>query len=367
MNRVTFYIIKQVSLVTFFISLGLIGSIWLVQILKLLRYIVQQGCDISTLFEMMFLIIPDLLLLVLPLALFISTLYVYHKLIIDSELIVMRSSGISNFCLAKPTIYFAMMITALLYILHFYIVPLSSAHLRQMRYEVKNNYDNMVLQEGIFNPLPGGGVILIQNKNAEGQLENLFAYINQNGKKPYISIAEQAQLFQDNDRIHMVMANGSRQEKNMENNSISILYFNQATVEIEKKKPDDRSALNKKVSEFTINELFNPSLFATDSYMIDQMKKERFSRILQPLMSLSFILIALVFVLRGKFNRRQNLRQIVATVSTVVGVYAVSFSLIQGMKTYTSFGYLAVAFIVASIILPLIFLMDRIPTKEGGK
>src|SRR3546814_8430201 len=64
--------------------------------------ILNRGLPVSTFLYMATLLLPRFLIIVVPIAAFCATLFTYNKMISDSELIVMRSAGLSQYSLAKP-------------------------------------------------------------------------------------------------------------------------------------------------------------------------------------------------------------------------------------------------------------------------
>src|SRR3546814_15479129 len=63
--------------------------------------------------------------LVLPIALFLAVTFVYYKLILDSELVVLRASGLSHLALGRPAIIVGAVTMVACYALTLYLLPVS--------------------------------------------------------------------------------------------------------------------------------------------------------------------------------------------------------------------------------------------------
>src|ERR1700727_1241695 len=96
------YIVKNLVHSTLLITFSLTSIVWLTQALRFIDFIVNQGVSIIIFLTLTALLIPSLLFMILPPAMFCSVLFVYNKLRNDSELVVMQASGLSNWRLAKP-------------------------------------------------------------------------------------------------------------------------------------------------------------------------------------------------------------------------------------------------------------------------
>jgi len=68
----------------------------------------------------------------------------------DSEIIVFKASGISNFNIMKPAINFSILCTIISFFIAFYFLPASYREFKDMQSFIKNNYASILLQEGVF-------------------------------------------------------------------------------------------------------------------------------------------------------------------------------------------------------------------------
>src|SRR5438067_8424710 len=107
MSRLDHYILRQCFGVTIFVTAALSAAIWLAQSLRLIDLIVNRGLSIDVFLYLALLILPRFLNIVLPIGVFIAVLFTFSRLISESELVVMRSAGLSHLALAKPVLMLA--------------------------------------------------------------------------------------------------------------------------------------------------------------------------------------------------------------------------------------------------------------------
>src|ERR1700733_1455493 len=115
MNRLGFYLFRQLAIAFVFASVAVAFVILFTQSFRILSLVIDNSSTILVFLQLMGLSVPTFLPLVLPLGLGVAVVFVYHKLAIDSELVVMRAAGISPVRQARP----AMVLTGIVMIICF--------------------------------------------------------------------------------------------------------------------------------------------------------------------------------------------------------------------------------------------------------
>src|SRR5579885_2571208 len=101
------YILRQCLSVMIFVTGALTAAVWLAQSLKLVDLIVNRGLSAEVFLYLAVLILPRFLDIVLPIGAFIAVLFVFNRLMSESELVVMRAAGLGPLSLAKPVFVLA--------------------------------------------------------------------------------------------------------------------------------------------------------------------------------------------------------------------------------------------------------------------
>ena len=125
MNSFTKYLVRQLLVSTVFVASGLTAIIWLSQSLRFVEMIVNRGVSASNFAYLTLLLLPNFLVIILPISTFFVVLFVYAKTINDREILVMRSAGLNQLSLAKPALIVAIGIAVAGYILNLYLLPYS--------------------------------------------------------------------------------------------------------------------------------------------------------------------------------------------------------------------------------------------------
>ena len=133
MQRYNHYISKQLGWSALVVVVSLTSIVWLTQALRYVDFIVNRGVSILTFVELTGLLIPALMFEIMPLAVFVSTLFVYNRLRGDSELVVLQSAGLSRFQLCKPVLVMGSGALLLGLFISLYAMPATYRQFRDMQ------------------------------------------------------------------------------------------------------------------------------------------------------------------------------------------------------------------------------------------
>ncbi|MEM6903290.1 MAG: LptF/LptG family permease, partial [Pseudomonadota bacterium] len=117
------YILGQLLVATGLILTTLAVALWLTQSLRFLELAVNGGAGLTEFLALVLFTLPRFLTVLLPIAAGIGIVFVYNKLLNDSELVVMRAVGVSQWNLAQPGLLLSLLVLMVLLALHTYAQP----------------------------------------------------------------------------------------------------------------------------------------------------------------------------------------------------------------------------------------------------
>lgn len=312
------YIFRQVFVTSLSVGFIIVAALWVIQSLRFVELVLNARSTAWLFFQLALLALPDLLAVVLPVAAFISILFVYHRLIIERETVVMHSAGISRFKIARPAIVFSIVLMFCLYGINIFLSPQALRSLRDIEIQLRHALPAVLLQEGVFNTF-GNTTVYVQKKHRD-HLLGIFAYIHEKGKN-YAVMAHEGKLLEDKEGSQILMVDGNRQELDPKTQKLSILYFDQTLISLGQplSMPGQR---NYKPYELEIGALLfpDPKLPWAEQ---QKLRAEGHQRLIAPLLVVAFVIISLYFMLIGRFRRHTLTRYILGSVITVVVVECV--------------------------------------------
>ena len=179
MHRHQRYILRQLLGPFALISIGLTSVIWLTQSLRFVDLIVNKGLSLSAFLYFSMLLLPTFLSIILPIALFSAILFTYNKLVIDSEMVSMRSAGLGPWSLGAPAVSLAAFVCILVYAINLYFIPASFREFKSRQFIARADFSSVLLQEGVFTNLIDDVTVYVRSRDSSGKLHGILVHDSQ--------------------------------------------------------------------------------------------------------------------------------------------------------------------------------------------
>lgn len=315
MKRIDRYIFRQLLTATVFVTATLTCVVWLTQSLRFIEMIVNRGLSIPLFVYFTLLMLPNFLSICLPAALLVAMLFVYNRLLTDSELVVLRAGGFSHYRLARPALLLAALTTVACYALTLYFIPVSYRSFKDMQSALRSSFPVVMLQEGVFNTVMKGVTVLVRQRTADGELRGILVHDARNPARPVTMMAEQGSIVAGPNGPRVVMINGNRQETNEKDGRLSLLYFDRYSFDIGAVNPTHGVRWHEPRERF-VPQLFNPP--ASDNWARNKLLMEGHFRLAMPLLPAAIAFVALAFMLGGEFSRRGQFGRLLVAVAAAL-------------------------------------------------
>jgi len=312
MRGITRYILRQTFIIMLFVTVAFSVAVWLVQSLRLIDLIVNRGLSIGLFLYLALLILPRFVEVVLPVAAFVAVLFVYNKLTTESELMVMRSAGVSQTGLARPAILVGLAATAVLYALSLWIVPASNRAFKDLQFQIRNRFATVLVQDGVFNTISDHLMVYDTGRNDAGDLLGLLIYDMREPTKPVTIFAERGAFVDTPEGPRLFMVNGTRQQRDDDTGRLSVLTFQKYTFDLAGL--GEAAVRDRDPEERYTSELFFPGRRPAGDGSVRTFFVELNRRLAGPLAGIALAVLPILCLLPGEFNRRgQSRRVLLAT------------------------------------------------------
>lgn len=317
------YIGKNLGGTALIVAFSLTSIVWLTQALRFIDFIVNRGVSVLTFIKLTALIIPSLLYVVLPLTMFIAVIFIYSKLLGDSELVVLQSAGLSRFQISKPVIMIGIGAALIAYFISLYALPVTYRQFKDMQVFLRDNYASMLLQEEVFNtPMEGMTVFVRERDPNSGLLKGILVHDNRNIHNPVTMMAQRGQLLQTTKGPRFQLYEGNRQE--VRDGRLSFLKFDSYSIDLSFYAKSEQ-ARDRKPEELFLHELFQ--IAQEQPARKGELLAEAHQRILWPLYNLLLAMFAAAMLLSGQFNRRGNWRRVSLSAFMAVVIIGLGLSM----------------------------------------
>ncbi|MFN7039204.1 MAG: LptF/LptG family permease [Alphaproteobacteria bacterium] len=218
------YIAKNLFINISIIAIILIAIIWLTQSLRYINLIVNSGINFFSFLKLSCLLIPSLAYLIIPIATYIGIVYFYNKLLMERELVILKTVGMDKYNIYKPAIFCSIIFLIMNLFLSLFLMPFCSKEFKSKLIHYRNNYGNIILEEGVFNNKIKGLTIYVEKQIEPGLMSNVVIHDKREAGKEITIMAEYGKLNLSKASIEINFINGNKQEID-KNRKFSILYF----------------------------------------------------------------------------------------------------------------------------------------------
>ena len=304
------YTFRKIFFGTSLLTSILVLAIWLTQSLRSLDLIVNRNVSVQGYFYLVGFLIPDLLVLLLPIGLLISVIFFYNKFQSDHELAVWRSIGLSDWQIAKPALLLTLIVVSLTFAINVYILPSSFKHFKETEHSLRQQFSGAMLQEGRFNTF-NTMTAYVKQRYRSGRMEGIFIHHKTNA--PYTVFADEGRIVTQDNKIFLSLKKGYRQEFDPKTKKLQTLKFDTLHYDLSALIKNN-NVRTERPYEKSLNELFHPEK-TTDAGTKIKYRVAAHQRILTPLYGIMYVLIALNCLLKVPFTRRGRYMPTIITVS----------------------------------------------------
>lgn len=219
------YIFKRMMGAGVLALVALSTTVWMTQALGKFDLVTGQGQSIGTFFRVTALLLPGLATIVSPIAILIAVIYAFGSLNIDSELVVINSSGASPKTLLRPVLMLGLIGALFTALMTLYFTPLSLRLWRTMITDVRADIVTTVLREGQFMKIADGLTFHLRRRNADGTLQGIFISDESSPESTATYLSESGVLLDNPLGTFLIMRDGTIQRRKNSDGTISMIEF----------------------------------------------------------------------------------------------------------------------------------------------
>jgi lipopolysaccharide export system permease protein len=254
--------------------------------------------------------LPQLLSLILPMAVFIAVVFALNRMQTESEVAVAYGAGISRQRIARPIIQLAVLAALAHLTVNVLVQPWSFKERREVFYALRTDIASSLIEEGSFTYPSEHLTLYARERGGGGELRDLLI----NDARPELRVpltytARAGAIATVDGRPAIVLRDGQIQRQTADG-SVDVLDFDRYVLQLGANF-EEPEVFYLKASDRTLGELFFPDMTAHyDQRNVERFLAEAHARLSSPLLNIALAMIALVGVLGGEFNRRGYARRI---------------------------------------------------------
>lgn len=321
MTRLDRYVLSKLMALFGFFALVLVSVYWVNRAVMMFDSLISDGQTAAVVLEFTALTLPYVIRIVLPVAAFAATIYAVNRLDQDSELVVMRATGTSNWRLGRPVLVFGLIVSLMMAVLVNFLVPAAKARLADRQQQVSQNMTAKFLTEGTFQHPVSGITIYIRRISDLGELYDLFLSDRRNPKAHTIYTSEKALIVKTETGPKLIMFEGMAETLRPDTGRLEVTRFSNFTYDI------GSFLSGGKARKPNLDEMMTPELLkggaaiaALGEGVEPRVTLELARRIAQPLLAPIAALIGFAALMMGTFSRFGMWRQMTLAIGGLIFV-----------------------------------------------
>jgi len=334
MGSIGWYIFRTTLGAFLLIVISLTAVIWLATALRDLDLMTSQGQTLLVFVGLTSLVIPQLVLVIAPIALVIAAAHVLNKLANDSELIVMNAAGMSPWRLFRAFTAVAGVVSVLVLVLSAYVSPKCLRELRRLAAEIRADFVANIVQPGRFIPLDRGLTFHIRERQPDGILLGVFLDDRRDPKEQSTILAEQGKIVQNSQGTFLFLQTGNVQRHVADERDPNIVLFERYAFDLSRLAGSNQLVITYSVRERFLWELLwpdprDPELRKEPG----QWRAELHDRFIAPCYPLAFMIVTFAYLGAPRTTRQGRTWSLASAIGGVAALRVIGFaSMVFGIK-----------------------------------
>ncbi len=319
MARFDRYLLSQLLVLFGFFSLILVLIYWINRAVRLFDQLIADGQTAWVFLELTSLSLPSIIRVVLPLSAFVASVYVTNRMASESELTVVQATGYSPYRLARPVVYFGVIVALLMSALVHILVPLSTEQLSARETEIAESISARLLSPGEFLTPTDETTFYVRDITTEGEMLDIFIFDSSHATANVTYTAAKAYIIRTDRGPQLVMIDGLTQTLDLETNRLLTAGFDELSYDISGLIGSDE-APRRSVDNLLTWDLLRPTpaLLAETQRSAQTLTLEAHDRFAQVALGFVAGLVGFAALLVGGFSRFGLWRNIMFAVFLVV-------------------------------------------------
>ncbi len=220
------YILKEIA-APFGVGLSIYTFTLLINMIFILSHtLISKGATTFTIIKILFYLLPDLLAFTIPMATLMGVLAGMSRMSTDSEIVALRTMGISNFRILRPIIMFSIVTWIVSSVLIMYVAPESNFQFQKLKTRIMLSRAMSNIKPRTFNrEFPTYVLYFKDIDNRTNEWKDVFLYSRRDTKRDNIILAKRGRLIQDKEKKQSYFALKNATLHSFEKNNPKKNYF----------------------------------------------------------------------------------------------------------------------------------------------
>lgn len=205
------------------------------RVLRLMDLIVNKGVSIGEVGALIFYLLPSFLVLTIPMSVLLAILIALGRLSADSEIVAMKTSGVSLYQMIPPFAVFCIIAFLFTNLLTLSLLPKGNFAFKEQLVGFAKKHVTSGIEAGVFKDTFKDVVLYVNDYDRENNLiKGIFISDKRDPRRPAEISGKEAKLFfgEDSSKVLLRIFNGSLHNLNRDSGDYQYLLFKTYEMEI---------------------------------------------------------------------------------------------------------------------------------------
>jgi len=200
------YIYREMTAPFILTTAVLLFVMLLQRLFKLTELIVAKGASLLATVKLLLYVIPNFLVITLPMSLLVAALTAFARMSSDSEVTAMKASCISLYRLTRPVFIYSVVVFVATAVTSLILVPAANTSLKAHVFNMLKQSAMVGIEPGIFSSTFNGMVIYVDKMSSPDSMEGVFISDERSAKEHYTIVAKRGKLIADPQSLKVTLA-----------------------------------------------------------------------------------------------------------------------------------------------------------------
>lgn len=302
MTKIQSHLLSQILQAVLIIVGSLVMIALLAQGLSRTDVILENRQSALTYFYIVMLGSPQVIALLLPLALFVASVWALNRVHKDSEIVVAQAAGMTRWQIASPVLRLAVGCLVLNLAINLWVQPVAQREMREAVAAARADLAAALIRPGQFTS-NGERLTFYAREQVGGELRGVLISDMTDPQFPTDILARSAALVSVEGRPTLLLRDALSQQLDS-NQQLSVLEFDQYMFDLTDFMKEDADLILKASDKFLHELIFVDRKNYFENKEADSFLAEANVRITSPMLNIVMALLAIVAVLGGDFSRQ---------------------------------------------------------------
>ncbi|MBX3510718.1 MAG: LptF/LptG family permease [Hyphomonadaceae bacterium] len=307
--------------------------------------------------------LPQLISLILPMAVFIAVIYAINRMTTDSEIAVLYAAGVSRQRIARPILQLAVLAALAHLAINVVVQPWAFKERREVFYALRTDIASSLIEEGSFTFPSPNLTLYARERGGGGELRDLL--INDARPEYPITYTARAGAIVTIDGAPAIVMRDGQVQRQVADGSVDVLDFDRYVLQMGSGTLEEPEYFFLKASDRTLYQLLFPDMTsAYDQHNTERFLAEAHARLASPLLNIALAMVAMAGVLLGQFSRRGYGKRIMITAVVALVVRLLALAAEAAAADNASLNPVQYALPLATIVIAAFVMGGRAPRRR---